>query len=229
MTYDTFDADPSRFVRIDPDRLRRADERQPVSDRDWLAVVRSPLLAMDDRLALGLGYYCGLRREEIVSVAPHAIDPLHQRILFVDRKGGKTKMGLEYGQLVHLLQDRRPEVAEGTSDWLTLVEMYAKQRHGEETLVPDYGVKLRGQRLIDQLEHHILPAAGLDRKAFTPHSLRHSFGTNMKLCGLDTDILADQMSHSSTETTARYVNMAGQIEAFRKRENLGPAPFQQVQ
>ena len=211
------DDDPSAFVRIDPDRLKRADERQPIADADWLSVVRSPRLATDDRLALGLGYYCGLRREEIVTVAPHAIDPLHQRILFVDRKGGKTKTGLEYGELVGLLCDERPEVSQGARDWVTLIELYAKHRAGENTLVPDYGVRNPGQRLIDRLNHHILPGAKLAPGCFTPHSLRHSFGTNMALCGLDLHVIADQMSHTSTETTMRYVNMAGQIKAFRKR------------
>ena len=211
------DDDPSAFVRIDPDRLRRADERQPITDADWLAVIRSPRLATDDRLALGLGYYCGLRREEIVTVAPRAIDPLHKRILFVDRKGGKTKTGLEYGELVELLCDERPEVAHGARDWVGLVEMYARYRDGENTLVPDHGVANVGQRFNDRLTHHILKDAGLARDAFTPHSLRHSFGTNMALCGLDLHVIADQMSHTSTETTMRYVNMAGQIKAFRKR------------
>jgi site-specific recombinase XerD len=218
VAFELPDDNPSAFVRLDEDRLKRAQDRSPVADAMWLTIVRSPKLGPDDRLALGLGYYVGLRREEIVSVSPEAIDPMHQRILFVDRKGGKTKKGLEYGELVGLLGDHRPEVAEGAADWVQLMEFYAKYRTGETTLVPDGGVKYSGQRLIDRMEHHILPEAGLDPKAFTPHQLRHSFGTNMALCGLDVDRIADQMSHSSTETTARYIDAAGQVKAFRQRQ-----------
>ena len=94
---------------------------------------------------------------------------------------------------------------------------YARSRRGEATLVPDQGVKDPGQRLRDALEGTILPNAGLARDAFTPHSLRHSFGTNMALAGMDIERIADQMSHSTTETTLRYVNAAGQIAAWRRR------------
>ena len=216
VDFATPDDNPAAFVRLESDRLARAAERLPVTDAQWLAVVHSPL-ALDDRVALGLGYYVGLRRSEIVTVAPHAIDPLHRRILFVDRKGGKTKMGLEYGELVGVLQDHRPEVADGADEWIELVESYARSRRGEATLVPDQGVKDPGQRLRDALEGTILPNAGLARDAFTPHSLRHSFGTNMALAGMDIERIADQMSHSTTETTLRYVNAAGQIAAWRRR------------
>ena len=216
--------DPAAFVRVDPERLRRPEERVPVEDHQWLAVIGCSSLAVDDRLWLGLGYYVGLRREEICTLEPSAIDPLRKRIRFVDRKGGKTKTGLEYGQLVEVLCDHRPEVADGARDWLELVEFYGKYRQGERTLVPDEGVANVGQRLIDRLDHHILPAAGLPHKAFTPHSLRHSFGTNMALCGMELDYIADQMSHSSIETTMRYRNMAGQIEAWRKRNPVGAGP-----
>jgi integrase len=57
---------------------------------------------------------------------------------------------------------------------------------------------------------------------FTPHSLRHSFGTNMALSGMELDHIADQMSHSSIETTMRYRNMAGQIKAWRRRQGTEP-------
>ena len=219
VEFATPDDNPSAFVRLDEERLKRAEDRLPVSDDQWMAVVGSPL-AVDDRLALGLGYYVGLRREEIVTVAPHAIDPLRKRILFVDRKGGKTKTGLEYGELVGVLQDHRPEVADGAEDWIDLVEFYARSRHGEDTLVPGYGVKHAGQRLRDRLQHTILPGAGLHPGAFTPHALRHSFGTNLALAGVPLERIADQMSHSSTETTMRYINAAGQIAAWRKREGV---------
>ena len=216
VDFDTPDDNPAAFVRLDAGRLRRATERMPVTDAQWNAVMRSDL-AVDDRVALGLGYYIGLRREEIVTLAPHAIDPLHQRILFVDRKGGKTKMGLEYGELVGVLQDHRPEVAAWTDEWIELVESYARSRHDEATLIPDYDVKHPGQHLADRLEDHVLPGAGLAPNAFTIHGLRHSFGTNMALAGMDIERIADQMSHSTIETTLRYVNAAGQIAAWRKR------------
>lgn len=212
------DDDPSAFVRIDPQQLKRPEIRQPVPDPAWLTIIHSPKLSTDDRVACGLGYYVGLRREEIVSVAPNAIDSLHKRILFVDRKGGKTKTGLEYGELVEVLCEGRPEVADGAREWVDLVEFYAKYRQGEATLLPDYDVAHPGQRFKDRFVHHILPDAGLGPLDITPHQLRHSFGTNMALCGMDVERIADQMSHSSVETTMRYINAAGQIAAWRRRQ-----------
>lgn len=214
---------PARFLRAPK---AQPSKRPPVADHIWLQVMGSAI-DPDDRLSLGLGYYCGLRREEIGDLRPEQVDPMHKRILFIERKGGKTKDGLEYGELVGVLCDKLPHLAPGAQDWVQLMEFYAKYRQGEPTLVPDGGVQQVGQRLSDRLEHKVFPAAGLPADSFTYHMLRHSFGTNMALAGVEDRIIADQMSHSDRSTTEGYIHGAGQIAAWRKR-NAGSSAAAQA-
>lgn len=203
-------------------------DRHPVSDADWVKLASSDM-SPDDRLVLGLGYYCGMRREEIVTLTPQAINPLLEKIMFFARKGGKTKRGLGYGALIRILQQGLPHLAVGADEWVDIVESYARLRAHELHLWPAALGKNDGQRLRDRLEHHTLPAAGLDSRAFTPHQLRHSFATNMILCGMPIEILADAMSHSKIETTRAYIDMTNQVEAWFNRANAPKANGSAVQ
>lgn len=197
-------------------------DREPVSNDDWRLIMASPLCP-DDRLGLGLGYYTGLRRNEIVTLAPTAVNPLLEKIMFIRRKGGKTKKGLEYGALVRTLQQGLPHLAEGTDEWIDILESYARLRANEQFLLPmSQGVYGDGQRFRDRMEHHILPGAGIDGRKFSPHALRHSFATNMIACGMPIELLADAMSHASIETTRGYVDMTNQVDAWYRRVNKAP-------
>jgi len=44
------------------------------------------------------------------------------------------------------------------------------------------------------------------RKPVTPHMLRHSFGTNLMRMGYPPIVIADQMNHSSLDTTRGYID-----------------------
>lgn len=220
------DGDPTEYLGS-PGQLDTA--REPVPDDVWLQVwaeTRAP----DDKLALGLGYFCGLRRSEIVGLAPAAIDPLHRKLVFLKRKGGKTKKGLEYGALTTALASELPKLAVGVPEWLDIVESYARFRSDMDALWPvPSGIKLAGQYLANRLEHHILPDAGFPGNTFTPHALRHSFATNMIRCGMPIEVLADQMSHASIETTRGYVDMTNQVDTWFKRASRGGGPWDDAQ
>lgn len=217
------DSDPTEYLGSPG----QADtNREPVSDAEWINVWETAK-APDDRLGLGLGYFCGLRLGEIVSLEPTAIDPLHRKIRFLHRKGGKTKKGLEYGALCKALSTHLPAVAFGVEEWLEMVEAYARFRADMPTLMAfpssrgGVDIKNTGQWFRNRLEHHVLPDAGLEGGLFTPHNLRHSFATNMIRCGLPIEVLADQMSHASIETTRLYVDMTNQVDTWYKRAARG--------
>lgn len=43
-----------------------------------------------------------------------------------------------------------------------------------------------------------------------PHRLRHTYGTELALAGIDLLVLRDLMGHASPETTARYVHLSSE-------------------
>ncbi len=49
----------------------------------------------------------------------------------------------------------------------------------------------------------------------SPHVLRHSYATNLRLRGMDLDALAELMGHESLETTRIYATLAN--EELRRR------------
>jgi site-specific recombinase XerD len=55
-----------------------------------------------------------------------------------------------------------------------------------------------------------LENAGLDHKGYSPHSLRHTFATNMLNAGLPLEVLQQLLGHKCIEMTLRYGRMSNQ-------------------
>lgn len=178
-------------------------------------------LWIDERVMFGLGLFAGLRRAEIMSVQPEQFDLENHKINYLRRKGGST-FGVEYGAAVTTIATKLPHLLsrQEVDEWLNLVADFVTYRMGEKVLttwdrpaspairerygllnswLPDptvFNKKLTScQRRIGlPVEHR-----------FSPHALRHTAATNLARAGVQLDVLADVLSHSSTDTTRRYI------------------------
>jgi integrase len=192
----------------------------PIPDDIWRQAWLSELTP-DDRLWLGLGYFIGLRRYEIVTVSPQAFDKRMGTMRF-DRKGGSTET-VDWRGMCQYVAKRLPWVAEGIEDWMVMLSDTLTFRSSEQFLWPhstgnDYN---DCQALNARLSRKILPAAGLRPDAFTPHRLRHSCATNLHRCDLDSGYIAKALSHSNVRMTAGYMDTTGYLQRLLAKEEGG--------
>ncbi len=192
----------------------RVRNRQPraVPD-DLMARLWASAMPDEDRVWLGLAAFCGLRRSEIVTVTADHFDLSAGLISHLERKGGGT-YPIEYQEMICLVGDHLPHVLPKPERLLNLVEWLVEVRPGDY-LVP----WSRGGGHADDVNRRLcqlLDGAGLAVNTFTPHALRHTAATNMLRCGVPLEIAADQLSHSSIETTRRYLRTSGQLSRWRK-------------
>ncbi len=201
-------------------------EPLPVDDDIWRAVWSNPSLDPDERLLLGLGFFCGLRRREMVDLRPSHVDCGRHQIRGFVRKGGPSS-SLAYRSPIVLLADRLPELVPGGPRlFLDCLENQARQRQihaylfswGDRLGRDDEAQARRGDRLdryppgwtppgtLNKRLKTLLRRCGLPADSFTPHALRHSFVTNLLRAGAPLHIVSRLAGHRDTNTTMRYVH-----------------------
>lgn len=198
------------------------EDPHPVDDETWLAVWTWPELPDDMRVALGLGYFCGLRRHEVTLLkASQFVDLPTPRITSVKRKGGK-RVGFAWRSCVDLYAQRLPHLIVDPDLFLGSLERLRRQRAAAPALLP--WREQRNERRVTRLVHEqpdgfinphlfnarlgaLLRRVGLKADAFTPHSLRHSFCTNLVDAGVDILAVQQLAGHSDIRVTQRYVRL----------------------
>lgn len=199
---------------------------KPIPDDLWLEVWKSDL-EDDARLMLGLGYFCGLRRIEMVTLGPESVDPQRGWIEFT-RKGNKTTP-IEYREMVRWAEKVDAPVADGAQDWIDLLERTAAHRLQIEANLLWWEGNQDASDDVTRLAKRFnkwLKRAGVGPNAFTPHQLRHSCATNLLRAGLDLLGVAEQLSHSDTKVTRNYLQTSGHLR--RQYENrYGKVDFDQ--
>lgn len=175
---------------------------KPIEDEDWLKLWEADFLTLTDRAALGLTYFCGLRRQEFYDLQVGMIGA--SSIKDFPRKGGMT----------HNLP------------WATVMEVYGKKLShilGTEPLRLQRTLAelCRGRDAREQLGRwRSMREAAFNKRLLTwtnklgishihPHQLRHSAATNLIRCGVPMPYVAQLMNHQSTATTMRYVRAGG--------------------
>lgn len=188
---------------------------KPIDDDIWLALWTSPIPTVD-RLWLGLGYFCGLRRIEIVTIGAEAIDFDRGHMSFV-RKGGSTQP-IEYVEMIDVVADSLPHLAESGREFIGVLHEYARDRVDDEFLYPDAtgNPELDGNRLNKRLYRHLCPVADIPSESVTPHRLRHSCATNLLRAGVEPHFIMDALSHADIGTTMRYMKTSGQLARWRR-------------
>lgn len=201
----------------------RNTQPRAIPDDVWVhfwSSIRVP----EDRVWVGLGAFAGLRRMEICSVGPHNFSLDDQKINRLVRKGGGTHP-VEYGDMARVVAHNLPHLLPDVDLWIDDVAELVEAREGEHVLVTwDLPATVR-QREMYALSHEHVPSpdtlyknlarlikqAGLPAGAFSPHWLRHTCATNLARCGVPLELIASQLSHSSVNTTMRYVNNSNRL------------------
>ena len=185
----------------------RARNPRPVDDETWRAWWGVDLPDAL-RVALGLGFYVGLRRAEIVGLTPEMVN--NETIEGFIRKGGGEHT-IPWREMQQILTLRLPGI--GDPEDLLGQAISALRRSsgssllGWRCLAP---IELN-RRLRKWGERHGLPL-------FTPHQLRHSAATNLLRAGVPIHLVSSLLSHSSPAVTMVYVKAGGgQLREWRMR------------
>lgn len=210
-------------------RLHRADNPVPltgvpkVRNRQPKAIDDAVLTHLwgspmpdEERVWFGLAAFAGLRRSEVIAISPSNFNLSLTLVEHLERKGGGT-FPIEYGALVRVIGDRLPHLLPNPEGFLNLVEWLVRAREGERWLVP-WVTETTPANAVNKRLMRLLRAAGMSATAFSPHALRHTCATNMLRCGIPLEIAADQLSHSSIETTRRYLSTSGQLSRWAREE-----------
>lgn len=147
------------------------------------------------RAMLMLGYYQGFRVSQIARVHGNDIDMLTRTIRTV-AKGNKERRLPAHPQIMELAVDMP------TGDWWFPSPKFP-------------GKPIDGHAVTDRLTL-IKKRAGIDDPRLTPHSLRHSFGTDLVDAGVDIRVIQELMLHEDLSTTQIYTKVSEQ----RKREAI---------
>jgi integrase len=170
---------------------------KPVPEDQWRSVWLSDL-PDGMRVALGLGYFCGLRRAEVVALRADQITSTS--IVNFTRKGG-GEHSLPWAEMVGVLEDKLPE----------LIDQHGTFGISLGRLRQQSGSLLPWASLVPQAFNKRLGAlcSRLGVAPFTPHQLRHSCATNLLRAGVPLHLVAKLLNHSNTTITLRYVKAGG--------------------
>ena len=171
---------------------------RPIPDADWIDICTYDL-DDDARLALGLGFYCGLRRTELIDLRVGQVG--WSKLEGFVRKGGGDHT-FPWREVLGVVSERLPQLADGADVFRIILEKRRANGAPEDRL-------LRWTNPIT-LSHHIpqwFAAAGCH--PYTPHQLRHSAVTNWLRAGIPFYLASRLANHSNPSVTMRYVRAGG--------------------
>jgi len=178
---------------------------KPIPDGDWRVLIQTD---MTPRLylAMGLGYYCGLRRKEISSLRGNQLTDTH--ITRFVRKGGSEDT-LPWRSLVGVYQEDLPNLIPEPERFVDgLLEHAAEVRH-------NLMFWTEGQSMYKYMQR-VCARAGVG--PYTPHQLRHSCATNLVRARVPIEIIASMLNHSSLDMTRRYIRASGdELDEWRRQ------------
>ena len=177
---------------------------KPIPDDVWLSIWDQDM-GMDDRVLLGLGYYCGLRRHEMIAIGPHHFNLDTRRVKDFPRKGGRTNE-VVYGGNLDIFTRKLPRLAVRLDEFEADLGTLVRSRATEGRLLA-----LTEHVAIDNpsdssINRRLTALSSRTRLHVTPHMMRHSFGTNLVRAGVPAIVIADQMAHANLETTRGYLD-----------------------
>ncbi len=165
---------------------------QPMAEAEIVVFFRV-IDALEDRTMFLLMLRCGLRVSEVSHVRWTAID-LGQGTLRVNNSKGQVD------RVVYL----SPDVATALRQW-----------HGLQSTTADYvfpspmtrkgGLPLGARQIRNRMTRY-LKLAGITKR-YAPHSLRHTFATQLLNAGASLEVVKELMGHRSLQMTLRYTQL----------------------
>ena len=181
---------------------------RPVDDDTWLDVWSAPL-SDDARVALGLGYYCGLRRAEMMGLRGSQV--WGRAIVSFTRKGGGDDR-FDYADVLDHWEHHWPHMEAHRLD--KPLRTMARAR-GEERL---FAWPATDPGALNRRFGGWLTSADVAADAFTPHQLRHSFATNLFRTGVPLPLITTLCNHTSPDITMRYIKASGGMLASLRKD-----------
>ena len=181
---------PIRFPRhhiLVPQDLPR-----PMAEDEVVAFFRV-IDAVRDRTMFLLMLRCGLRVSEVSHLVWAALD-FAQGTVRIDNSKGHVD------RVVYLA----PDVAKALQQWRRL--QGAAPRYIFPSRVTRKGGLPLSARQIQNCMTHYLRLAGIT-KPYSPHSLRHTFATQLLNAGASLEVVKELMGHRSLDVTLRYTQL----------------------
>lgn len=202
-----------RFLRLegyrdDDPSERLATVKVPRAEPRPLSVAQVDLMLDSGayrrtRAMILIGYYQGFRVSQIARVHGTDID-LAAGTILTTGKGNKTR-SLPLHPVVAELAATMPR----DGYWFPA-------RHGRTGHVSGHSVT--------DLISRAIRRAGITDPGLTPHSLRHSFGSDLVDRGVDIRVVQELMMHESLATTQIYTRVSERL----KREGIVTLPVRQI-
>lgn len=155
-----------------------------------------------DRAIIELLFSSGLRVSELVNLNRDHIN-LNRREFMVRGKGQKDRpVFVSKGAA-----DRVHEYLNARQDSLPALFLSYSRRHATPSTSGDY--RRLSARSIQRMVAHYARLAGIT-KHVSPHTLRHSFATDLLMNGADLRAVQSMLGHSSVSTTQVYTHVTDQ-------------------
>ena len=168
------------------------DLPRPMAEEEVMAFFRV-IDALRDRTMFLLMLRCGLRVSEVSGLQWTALDGAHGTLRIDNSKG-------HVDRVVYL----SPDVAQALQQWHTLQP--APGAYVFPSRMTRKGGAPLSVRQIRNCMTRYLKVAGIT-KAYSPHSLRHTFATQLLNAGASLEVVKELMGHRSLDVTLRYTQL----------------------
>lgn len=169
-------------------------------DDDHFQAVWGLDLVPSDRAALGLGFFCGLRKAEMYSLEVRNVNP--QSIIDFQRKGG-MRVDLPWMDMVGVYAKKLPHLLPDANLFVEALRELVTNRNIDEPLLKwNIYESQFNKKMKTWCNRAGIPCHDV-------HSLRHSCVTNLLRAGLPLALVSRLMNHTNMNTTMRYVQAGG--------------------
>ncbi|MFH1236331.1 MAG: site-specific tyrosine recombinase/integron integrase [Parcubacteria group bacterium] len=158
----------------------------------------NPLIQSRDKAILEMLFSTGLRVSELVSLQRDSVN-LKKDEFTVRGKGGKLRVVFLSNQSKYWIK----QYLDGRND----VTKYLFVRHDRAAGNDD--VKPLTARSVQRLVERYARIAGITKRV-TPHTLRHSYATDLLINGADIRSVQSMLGHASITTTQIYTHITNQ-------------------
>lgn len=193
---------PVRSLPPSPSLAREGVQKTPHPPSPSLgAGVVNNVIRLRDKAILELLFSTGLRVSELANLKIADIN-LKREEFSVRGKGGKVRVVFVSAQAKHWLEQYLA-ARHDVSPYLFVALDRAKQGRKDGDAAP------LTSRSIERIIEHYARVVGIMKK-ITPHTLRHSFATDLLRNGADIRSVQSMLGHSSITTTQIYTHVTDQ-------------------